>query len=88
MRRVAAAIGSNAGSTRTAEAWVVRASGVYLGLATKASWPGLGFFEAGGGGDFDVGIAVEGCAQMGGEGGKLHGGIVGRGCQLQVAGCS
>src|ERR1017187_3297013 len=40
MRRVAAAIGSNAGSTRTAVACVVRASGVYLGLATKVSWPG------------------------------------------------
>jgi hypothetical protein len=32
--------GPKEGSTRTAVACVVRARGVYLGLATKVSWPG------------------------------------------------
>src|ERR1700722_10873080 len=33
-------MGSKSSVTRTAPAWVVRANGVYFGLATKVSWPG------------------------------------------------
>ena len=39
-----------------------------LGVGDEGELAGTGVFEAGGGGDFGVGIAVEGCAKMSGEG--------------------
>src|SRR5580698_10829234 len=36
-------MGSKSSVTRTAPAFVVRAKGVYFGLATKVSWPGPAF---------------------------------------------
>ena len=39
-----------------------------LGVGDEGELAGAGVFEAGGGGDFGVGIAVEGCAEMSGKG--------------------
>ena len=47
-----------------------------LGIGDEGELAGAGVFEACGGGDFGVGIAVEGCAEMRCEVGELHGGIV------------
>ena len=45
-------------ATMTAEALVVFAAALYLGLETKVSWPGAGLFYAGYSGDFGFGIGV------------------------------
>ncbi len=57
------------------------------GVGDEGKLAGAGVFESSGGGDFKVGVALEGCSQMRGEDGELHGGIVEESCRLQVGGC-